>query len=124
MHPGFEWGGGGFATSALDLARWLAAFCEGRAFDASLLTQVFAGIDAPDLGRGAKYGLGVHIDVTPLGRAIGHGGFFPGYVSWVRWYEAKHIAVALQINTSDDHLFKRRAADLLDDCAAALLADH
>ncbi|HEX8775242.1 MAG TPA: serine hydrolase domain-containing protein [Pyrinomonadaceae bacterium] len=120
LNPQFEWAGGGYLTNASDLARWIVAFCEGRAFDRSLLTEVFQGVDAPSLGAGVRYGLGVHIEKTRAGTAYGHGGFFPGYVSWVRWYAEHHLAIALQINTSDDALFARPATDVLDEMAAAL----
>jgi D-alanyl-D-alanine carboxypeptidase len=121
LNPQFEWAGGGYLTNASDLARWIVAFCEGRAFDRSLLMEVFQGVDAPSLGAGVQYGLGLHIEKTRAGRAYGHGGFFPGYVSWVRWYSDHRLAIALQINTSDDSLFARRPTDVLDDMATALI---
>jgi D-alanyl-D-alanine carboxypeptidase len=121
LNPQFEWAGGGYATTAADLARWIAAFCEGRAFDRSLFAEVFRGVDAPSLGTGSKYGLGVHIDKTRAGTAYGHGGYFPGYVSFVRWYADQRLAVALQINTSDDKLFARDMKEVLDDLALALI---
>jgi D-alanyl-D-alanine carboxypeptidase len=121
LNPQFEWAGGGYATTAGDLARWIAAFCEGRAFDSSLWPEVVRGVDAPSLGPGSKYGLGIHIDKTSAGTAYGHGGYFPGYVSWVRWYPDHRLAVALQINTSDDKLFARPMNEVLDELATALI---
>ncbi len=67
-----------------------------------------------------RYGLGVVIQDTPLGRAYGHGGFFPGYVTWVRYYPKQRMAVALQLNTSDDNLIKKPVRDVLNDLAAGL----
>lgn len=119
LDPRFEWAGGGFVTNPEDLARWLAAFCRGRAFGPALLPEVFTGVEAPDLGEGARYGLGVVIEDTPAGRAYGHGGFFPGYVTWVRYYPERRVAVALQLNTSDDSLIKKPLRDVLDELAAA-----
>jgi D-alanyl-D-alanine carboxypeptidase len=118
--PRFEWAGGGFVSSAEDLARWFAGYCQGRGFDPKLLAEVFAGVDAPELGAGARYGLGVVIQDTPLGEAYGHGGFFPGYVTWVRYYPKRRIAVALQLNTSDDDLIKKSVRDVLNDLASTL----
>ena len=118
--PRFEWAGGGFVSNAEDLARWFAGYCQGRAFDSRLLPEVFTGVDAPELGEGARYGLGVVIHDTPLGKAYGHGGFFPGYVTWVRYYPKQRIAVALQLNTSDDGLIKKSVRDVLNDLAATL----
>lgn len=119
--PRFEWGGGGFVTNPRDLARWIADFCEGRAFSPKLLPEVLTTVDAPELGKGARSGLGVEVEQTPLGEAYGHGGYFPGYFTQVRWYPGKRIAVALQINTSDDSLVKRSLKDMLDDLARAAL---
>ena len=118
--PRFEWAGGGFVSNAEDLARWFAGYCQGRAFDSKLLPEVFTAVDAPELGEGARYGLGVVIQDTPLGKAYGHGGFFPGYVTWVRYYPKQRIAVALQLNTSDDDLIKKSVRDVLNDLAATL----
>lgn len=118
--PRFEWGGGGFVSNAEDLARWFATYCQGRVFGSKLLAEVFAGVDAPELGAGARYGLGVVIQGSPLGEAYGHGGFFPGYVTWVRYYPKLRIAVAMQLNTSDDDLIKKSVRDVLNDLASTL----
>jgi len=120
LDPRFEWAGGGFVSNAEDIARWFAAYCQGRAFDSKLLPEVFTTVDASELGEGARYGLGVVIQETPLGKAYGHGGFFPGYVTWVRYYPKQQIAVALQLNTSDDSQIKKSVRDVLNDLATAL----
>jgi D-alanyl-D-alanine carboxypeptidase len=118
--PRFEWAAGGFVANAEDLARWIAAYCQGRAFNSKLLPEVLNGIEAPELGAGARYGLGIVIEDTPMGRAYGHGGFFPGYITWVRWYPQQRIAVALQLNTSDDALIARPIRDVMNDLVKAL----
>ncbi|MEK6321106.1 MAG: serine hydrolase [Acidobacteriota bacterium] len=92
--PRFEWGGGGFVTNPRDLARWMADFCEGRAFSRKLLPDILTTVDAPDLGKGSRSGLGVEVEPTPLGEAYGHGGYFPGYFTQVRWYPKERIGVA------------------------------
>lgn len=120
LDPRFEWAAGGFVANAEDLARWIAAFCQGRAFNPKLLPEVFNGVEATGLGEGARYGLGVVIEDTPLGKAYGHGGFFPGYVTWVRWYPQQRIGVSLQLNTSDDALIARPIRDVLNDLVKAL----
>lgn len=119
--PRFEWGGGGFVTNPRDLARWIAHFSEGRAFSPKLMTEVLTTIDAPDLGKGSRSGLGIEVEPTPLGGAYGHGGFFPGYFTQVRWYPSERIGVALQINTSDDSVVKRSLKEVVDDLAKAAL---
>ncbi len=121
MDPRFEWGGGGFVTNPLDLARWMAAFSTGRAFDAKLLPEVFQTVDASELGEGAKSALGVEVEPTPLGEAHGHGGFFPGYFTQARWYPEAGVAVAVQLNTSDESRVDRSLKDFADELAQAAL---
>ena len=118
FNPGFEWAGGGYATSALDLARWSKALYEGRAFDPSLLPTVLTGVEAPGLGRDVRYGLGVIIRDTPLGTTWGHSGFFPGYLTEMRYYPEQRIAVAVQVNNSNGRTLGRPLGAILHDLAA------
>jgi D-alanyl-D-alanine carboxypeptidase len=124
LNPQFEWGGGGFVSNAPDLARWVLAFCTGKAFPRAMWTEVATGVSAPDLGKDARSGLGIEIFATPAGTAYGHGGFFPGYVSHVKWYGRSQIGLAIQVNTSADDAFPRPVAAVLDDAALALEAIH
>ncbi len=41
------------------------------------------GVDVPGLGLGVQYGLRVIMRETEVGPAIGHSGWFPGYLSIV-----------------------------------------
>jgi len=100
INPQFEWTGGGWATSAEDLARWAKMMYEGKAFDQTLLLQVLDGVAAPMLGRETKYGLGVIIRKTAAGTSYGHSGFFPGYMTDMMYFPDQKIAVAVQVNTS------------------------
>jgi D-alanyl-D-alanine carboxypeptidase len=96
--PGFEGAGGGFATSAGDLARWAKALYEGEVL-AGVRDAALAGLPAP-LGPGARYGLGVMIEDTEAGPAWGHSGFFPGSMSAMRYYPDCKVAVAVLVNSS------------------------
>lgn len=98
--PGFEGAGGGFASTAGDLARWAKALYEGDVL-AGVREQALDGLPAP-LGPGTKYGLGVMIDRTALGPAWGHSGFFPGSMSAMRYYPDHNVAVAVMVNSSVD----------------------
>ena len=60
--------------------------------------EVLRGIDTPMLGENARYGLGVIIRQTPQGVAWGHSGFFPGYLTEMRWYPEQRIAIAVMVN--------------------------
>jgi D-alanyl-D-alanine carboxypeptidase len=100
INPQLEWTGGGYASTALDLARWAKLMYEGKAYDSSLLPQVLDGVSAPMLGRETKYGLGVIIRKTQAGTSYGHSGFFPGYLTDMMYFPEQKIAIALQVNTS------------------------
>jgi len=100
INPQFEWTGGGYVSTARDLARWAKMIYEGKAFAPDLLPQVLDGVAAPMLGRETKYGLGVIIRKTPVGTSYGHAGFFPGYMTEMMYFPEHKIALAVQVNTS------------------------
>jgi D-alanyl-D-alanine carboxypeptidase len=103
INPQFEWTGGGYASTAEDLARWAKMIYEGKAFSPELLPQVLDGVPAPQLmlgGGETRYGLGVIIRKTRLGIAYGHSGFFPGYMTDMMYFPDHKVAVAVQVNTS------------------------
>src|SRR5687767_3058214 len=100
INPQFEWTGGGYASTAEDLARWAKMIYEGKAFSPELLPQVVDGVPAPMLGSETLYGLGVIIRKTRLGTAYGHSGFFPGYMTDMMYFPDHKVAVAVQANTS------------------------
>ncbi len=106
--PGFEGAGGGFASTATDLATWTKALWDGDVLDG---VRDLA-LDAPEapLGPKTRYGLGVIVNETPLGRALGHDGWFPGSMSIVRWFPEARVAVAVMVNSSSD---RRLPRDLL-----------
>lgn len=108
VNPQFEWTGGGMASTTADLARWAKLMYEGKAFDASMLPVMLEGVSAPMLGREAKYGLGVILRPTPLGKTYGHSGFFPGYMTEVMYWPETKVAVAVQVNTSEFQKVKPR----------------
>jgi D-alanyl-D-alanine carboxypeptidase len=100
INPQFEWTGGGYVSTAQDLARWARMYYEGKAFSPELLPQVLDGVAAPMLGRETKYGLAAIIRKTTAGTAYGHSGFFPGYMTDMMYFPEQKIALAVQVNTS------------------------
>jgi D-alanyl-D-alanine carboxypeptidase len=122
VNPQMEWAGGGYAATTTDLARWAAALYQGRAFDPALLSVMLDGVPAPGLGRDARYGLGVIITTTDLGPGWGHSGFFPGYLTEMRFYPELRFAVALQFNTSVGRAIGRNPAALLHGFARTVAA--
>lgn len=115
-NPQFESGGGGYLSTASDLARWMALFSVGNFFSQERWREA-STVTHRDPVTGKSYGLGVHIDPTPLGTAYGHSGYIPGYYSWVRWYPSVNVAVAIQTNSSDDSRVPWDGYDLLDSIA-------
>lgn len=121
FNPQFEWAGGGYASTAEDLALWARTLYEGGAFDATLMPEVLDGVAAPALGGGIRYGLGVIIRDTPLGIAYGHSGFFPGYLTEMRYFPDHGISVALQVNTSDGRAIGRPVSAIVQQIAEAVV---
>ena len=101
VNPQFEWCGGGFASTPLDLARW-ARILYGPGGEEGLLDSV----PAPELGPDVRYGLGVILRATELGELRGHDGVMLGYTARMGWFPEHGIAVAVQTNVS-----KRGALD-------------
>jgi D-alanyl-D-alanine carboxypeptidase len=54
----------------------------------------------PTTNPNLLYGLGAMIQSTDRGPSWGHGGFFPGYLSEMRYYPEQDLGVAVQFNTS------------------------
>lgn len=101
LNPQFEWAGGGYATTAGDLARFVHQQFGDGGIGTALRAEVTDGVDAPQLGPGTRYGLCCIVKSGPLGTTLGHSGFFPGYVSDARWFEDSRLSVVVQVNTSD-----------------------
>ncbi len=102
LNPQFEWAGGGFADNGGALARWAKALYEGPLLEPETRAKMVAGKDASrELGPGMRYGLACEIGSTSHGEAWGHAGFFPGYLTEMRYWPEHRIAVAVQVNTSE-----------------------
>lgn len=101
VNPQFEWAGGGFATSALDLARWGRELYAGKALTPAARKLMIEAAVPARLGPESKYGLGVMVrGKTPVGPTWGHGGFFPGYQTELLHIPDQNLTLAIQINTS------------------------
>jgi D-alanyl-D-alanine carboxypeptidase len=101
INPQFEWTGGGYATSARDLARWGHALYTARAVTPKLRDLMIAEAVPARLGPETRYGLGVIVrPATPAGPTWGHSGFFPGYMTELVHFPERGITIAVQINSS------------------------
>lgn len=100
LNPQLEWTGGGFASTAGDLARWALAYFGGDVVSPAMRAKLLEGVPA-NTGPNEQYGLGVQIRQTAWGPSYGHGGWFPGYLSEVEYVPELGLAVAVQFNTDD-----------------------
>lgn len=121
VNPQFEWGGGGFASSARDLARWTHHVQTGRVFGGPLLEAFRQGRPAP-LGPDATYGLGVIMMTLPAGRAWGHSGFMPGYRTEAYHFPDDGFTLALQVNASAPASLRVPPVRMISALASALSA--
>ncbi|MFL6336829.1 MAG: serine hydrolase [Pyrinomonadaceae bacterium] len=120
FNPQWEWAGGGFASTAEDLARWAQALYGGKVLRPETLEEMQRGAAS---GEGQNYGLGTQIYQTGWGKAYGHDGEFPGYLSDVRYYPRLKISVAVQVNADESEGAQRFAATAADDIAQAVIRE-
>ena len=78
--------------------RWARALYGGRVLTAGRLREALDGVPAR-LGPEVRYGLGVILWPSSGGPIVGHSGFFPGYVTEMRYFP-DGFAIVLQLNTS------------------------
>jgi D-alanyl-D-alanine carboxypeptidase len=101
INPQFEWTGGGYATSARDLARWGHELYAGRAISQKMRDLMISSAVPARLGPETQYGLGVIVrPATPAGPAWGHSGFFPGYQTELIYFTDSGLTMAVQVNSS------------------------
>jgi len=120
INPQWEWAGGGFASTAEDLSRWAAMLYSGEILKQKSLDQMF---NSTTKDEGANYGLGVMITNSKWGRAYGHDGSFPGYVSVMRYYPKFHLAIAVMVNSDETPEVNSFVSTAVDDCAAYIIKD-
>ena len=75
------------------------------------------------LGPGTTYGLGVIIWPMRAGTAWGHSGFFPGYLTEMRYFPEHHIAISWQVNTSVQRNLGSSPIALIDDLAQIIIKE-
>jgi D-alanyl-D-alanine carboxypeptidase len=120
VNPQWEWAGGGFASTAEDLARWAQALYGGSVLRTATLEEMFRSTTE---GEGAGYGLGVETKESRWGKSYGHDGEFPGYLSDVRYYPRYRVAVAVQVNADETNGAERFIATAVEDVTRAVVRE-
>lgn len=106
--PSFEWTGGGFATSALGLAKWGQMLYTGKAMQFDSYIDILLGSPMGDPEKNAvagqlgglafRYSLGVVITEINDEQVIGHGGTMDGYRSGMYHFPEHGLTIVVQIN--------------------------
>jgi D-alanyl-D-alanine carboxypeptidase len=120
FNPQMEWTGGGFASTAEDLARWAKLLYEAKVFGKASRDQMIAGAEVRE-ALGSGYGLAAQVWKTDLGTSYGHGGWFPGYLSQMEYFPNEKIAVAIQFNTDGVRQLKKGPRRYLLDIAHVVI---
>lgn len=120
INPQWEWAGGGFASTAEDLARWARALYGGDVLGKKSLEEMFG---STTVGEGAGYGLGVEVRRGKLGTTYGHDGEFPGYLSDVRYFPKYGLAVAVQVNADESEPANRFISTAVEDFAQLIVRE-
>ena len=79
--------------------RWASELYEGKVLEPSYLKQLLDDSNRIEDPAAYAYGLGVFIYDTKVGRAYGHSGWTPGYMSSMLYFPGSRTAVAFQTNT-------------------------
>ena len=120
INPQWEWAGGGFASTAEELARWARDLYDGGVLEKKSLEEM---LKSTSIGEGAGYGLGVEIVESKWGKAYGHDGEFPGYLSDMRYFARYRIAVAVQVNADETPEVNRFMASAINDFAQIIIQE-
>ena len=110
INPQWEWAGGGFASTAGDLARWVGALYGGQVL-------------RPEMAAQMQNGCGTQIRENKWGWAYVHDGEFPGYLSDVRYYSYFKISVAVQVNADESEGARQFISTAADDIAQVVVRE-
>ena len=112
--PALEWMGGGIASNSHDLARWAKAVFSAEIISSEQLAEMVSSTsDAIPEQFGWDYGLGVQIIKDDHGLRLMHGGYIPGYSTYLEYQPDTNMALAMQINTRAGFRSNRQIADKL-----------
>jgi D-alanyl-D-alanine carboxypeptidase len=118
LYP-YPWASGSAVATAPDVARFYRQLLSGRLLSRRLISAMQMTVDASgEDGAGTAYGLGLERFPTTCGPAWGHGGNFPGYVTYVYSSPDGSRQAVLMVNEDPQSLAPKVGRDfmrLLDD---------
>ena len=121
FNPSFEYGGGGYAATAVELARLAKKlYVERLVTDTQFgeMSKTLTLAEGPGFRIG--YGLGFMTYQTPFGFAVGHSGYMPGYRSEMFYFEEDKVIVAITANQSQGFNATMMAFTIADEYMKAL----
>ena len=97
-------------STAPDVARFYRSLLSGDLLPSRLMSAMQTTVDASaEEGPGTSYGLGLERFSTPCGAAWGHGGNFPGYITYVYSSPSGGRQTVLLLNEDPSSLSRRRS---------------
>lgn len=122
FNPQFEWTGGGIASTASDLVKWVNLY-----YNSDLISnrQRNSMYQVNEIGKDVyaeihSYGMGTFVYTTKYGEAYGHSGFMPGYNAIIAFFPELKISCAIQINC-DFASEKMKLVSYLEKCVGAVI---
>lgn len=103
MDPSMGWAAGAMVSTPADLARWGAALFGGEVLDASSFEAMTTQLVLPD-GTVVEYGLGAFVETDGVDSLYGHTGGYEGYLTYLYYWEADSMALAVMSNQRETDL--------------------
>ncbi|MBK9031277.1 MAG: beta-lactamase family protein [Myxococcales bacterium] len=94
-HP---YAAGSLCSTVADLTTWIRALATGQVVTPAAFTEMTTPVRLAD-GTTYPYGFGLGVGVLGDHPVISHGGGINGFVSWVAYYPADELAIAVLVNT-------------------------
>jgi D-alanyl-D-alanine carboxypeptidase len=114
LYP-YPWASGSMVSTAPDVARFYRSLLSGDLLPPRLMSAMQTTVDSSaEDGAGTASGLGLERFPTPCGAAWGHGGNFPGYLTYVYSSPSGGRQTVLLVNEDPASLAPRAGRDFVE----------
>jgi D-alanyl-D-alanine carboxypeptidase len=114
LYP-YPWASGAMVSTAPDVARFYRSLLSGDLLPPRLMSAMQTTVDSSaEDGAGTASGLGLERFPTPCGAAWGHGGNFPGYITYVYSSPSGGRQTVLLVNEDPASLAPRAGRDFVE----------